>query len=92
MKNFLIAAALLAAATSANADTSVNTTCNSAGCSTTVRDLTIANTELRTPQEIEQFNLDWEEYCKPQRRAPDMYGAIRMVYAHPGCEFGATGK
>lgn len=47
--------------------------------------------ELRTPEEIKEEEERWVAYCKPTRGQPDQYGVVRMVYAHKGCEFGATG-
>lgn len=47
--------------------------------------------ELRTPQEIKDEEDRWIAYCQPKRGAPDEYGVVRMIYAHKGCEFGATG-
>lgn len=99
MKTTVIAAALLAATTlSASADYSSSTTCGRTylgkyECHSNFRRAPVASgpVELRTTDEIEKFNAEWDYYCRPQRAAPDQYGVVRMIYAHPGCEFGATG-
>lgn len=98
MKKTIFAAAFAALtfATSASAELVTTTTCGRSGyrshsCVTSSAFVTHAPIEQRTEAEIEKFNSDWDRYCKPQRGAPDRYGVVRMIYAHPDCEFGATG-
>lgn len=100
MKTIVIAAlAALLSTTAAHADYQSRTTCGRTylgkyECTSTFthRNVTSGPLELRTSEEIEKFNVEWENYCKPQRGAPDRYGVVRVTYAHPGCEFGATGS
>lgn len=97
MKKTIFAAAFAALtfATSASAELVTTTTCGRSGyrshsCVTSSAFVTHAPIEQRTEAEIEKFNRDWEAHCQPKRGVPDQYGVTRMVYAHAGCEFGAT--
>lgn len=95
LKHLFIAAAFLVSFNAtAPADVVTSTVCGkyvgSYRCVTRSGVVENVPVEQRTQEEIEQFNRDWEAFCQPQRTAPDQYGVIRMIYAHPGCEFGRT--
>ena len=91
------AAALVASAIPAQADYQSRTTCGRTylgkyECTSSFGRQTLRSgpVELRTNAEIQEEEDRWVAYCKPRRGPPDQYGVVRMLYAHPGCEFGAV--
>lgn len=96
MKTIAIAAVAALLTTAAQAETST-TSCGRTymdkyECTTTVRRAPRPSgpVEMLTKEEVEAFNSAWDAYCQPKRGAPNRYGVVHLIYAHPGCEFGAT--
>src|SRR5690348_9316613 len=100
MKRLLIAAALIAPASPAFADSWVTTSnctyshyygysrcqITKSYVSDPIRDI---EQERRDAAERQIEEAKWEKFCKPKFRT-DAYGVRRASYANSGCEFGRS--